>query len=392
MIIKRSFHPIGRGAFYTEQIGGVNIVYDCGSVTARDKIEDNIRLVFTKTDTIEYLFISHFDEDHVRYLQELKDSCKEVKNVVLPLLYKEYKGIFLEILDYKLSEPDLTDDRLELLSLVKEITGDPSTFFKSKVLYQRGYSIQDDDRMETVIGKEELENLDSESVVDSKVCFELDLKSLNLQHKGNLIHSWYLIPYNHNHKERAEEVLAQLSSKYNKVFTVESLISDLQRLIDDRKVLKSVYNTIEKSINHNSLLLLSVPICYHCENTKTKNTLVCHLKKDIRIGCLYTGDSSFKLTKNKPVEIWEIFKEHWDKIGTIQVPHHGSINEWNKDFLVHGTFNCVVSSASTDKKHPNTIVVEDIDNSTSTLYYSNEKKGYYQEYQWTLTKEPVLIK
>lgn len=33
----RTFHPVGQGAFYTEDFGDFRIVYDCGSSTERKK-------------------------------------------------------------------------------------------------------------------------------------------------------------------------------------------------------------------------------------------------------------------------------------------------------------------------------------------------------------------
>ncbi len=72
MNIIRTFHPIGQGAFYTERFYDdqnqlqYTIVFDCGylwEITDREK--KLVTHTFDKNDTIDYLFISHLDKDHI---------------------------------------------------------------------------------------------------------------------------------------------------------------------------------------------------------------------------------------------------------------------------------------------------------------------------------------
>lgn len=77
MKVIRTFHPIGQGAFYSEQFINDNntpigtIVYDCGSnnLTCLKKI---IPGCFISRD-IDILFISHFDADHINGISTLKN-------------------------------------------------------------------------------------------------------------------------------------------------------------------------------------------------------------------------------------------------------------------------------------------------------------------------------
>lgn len=70
MIVSRIIHPVGQGAFYTERISTngktYNVVYDCGSGCRKNPtsvLKREIASYYTKEDTIDILFISHFDND-----------------------------------------------------------------------------------------------------------------------------------------------------------------------------------------------------------------------------------------------------------------------------------------------------------------------------------------
>ena len=98
MKVVRTFHPVGQGAFYSERFYDMvnpqakfNIVYDCGTswgtITKAKKVVD---LAFDKNDTIDYLFISHLDYDHISLVNTLMESVnKKVRNIVLPLVYRD---------------------------------------------------------------------------------------------------------------------------------------------------------------------------------------------------------------------------------------------------------------------------------------------------------------
>jgi len=98
-MIKRIFHPIGQGAFYSEQDENFNIVYDCGTEwknRGKKSIDKMIKQSFSKDDEIDILFISHFDYDHVSKIKVLRDHVKTIKKVVMPLLFESEKNLLLE--------------------------------------------------------------------------------------------------------------------------------------------------------------------------------------------------------------------------------------------------------------------------------------------------------
>lgn len=82
----RTFHPVGQGAFYTEQFNnGFTIVYDCGSETNISFVEKEIRNTFQQGDSIDAVFISHLHNDHINGLEFLLNYCN-VSKIFLPLI------------------------------------------------------------------------------------------------------------------------------------------------------------------------------------------------------------------------------------------------------------------------------------------------------------------
>ncbi|MDE6005918.1 MAG: MBL fold metallo-hydrolase, partial [Oscillospiraceae bacterium] len=113
----RTFHPVGQGAFYSEEfeIDGketFTMVYDCGSSTISPldkygKLKKNSKLQkIIKSDLgtkeIDLLFLSHFDADHVNGVELLKP-----KTIVIPFINPSHKWI-LDFLGIILGVPKLS--------------------------------------------------------------------------------------------------------------------------------------------------------------------------------------------------------------------------------------------------------------------------------------------
>ena len=74
MRVIRTIHPVGHGGFFTEELCDVtecyNVVYDCGTRNGTMLLEREINKAFNRKQSIDLLFISHFDRDHVSGLKE----------------------------------------------------------------------------------------------------------------------------------------------------------------------------------------------------------------------------------------------------------------------------------------------------------------------------------
>ena len=101
MIVNRVLHPVGHGAFFTEQFydyhtceNVMNVVYDCGVRSNQPLLEQEIDGTFAGSNRphVDFLFISHLDKDHVsgiKYMIAAK-YIDDMTTFVLPL-YKDYE-------------------------------------------------------------------------------------------------------------------------------------------------------------------------------------------------------------------------------------------------------------------------------------------------------------
>lgn len=76
-----------------------------------------------------------------------------------------------------------------------------------------------------------------------------------------------------------------------------------------------------------------------------------------RVACLYTGDGDL----NK-VDVRTIYRKYWDLIGTIQIPHHGSLTtSFNENVLEGKQFLCPISVGKNNQYgHPSREVIKKI--------------------------------
>lgn len=352
MTIIRTFHPVGQGAFYSERFyedgrpeAIYNIVYDCGtswgSVMKAKKV---VTQTFDKKDVIDYLFISHLDYDHISLVLTLIDSVKCVREIVLPLVLKD--DIVIAIAMNRISNHG---DAVDFLKMVSVRVG----------IDQKG---------------ENLKPLESEIVF---VGNEEDVRFQNTSHWKNgrsrtvgNIPEWVLIPYNVKSQDRRAELIAE----FDKLLHDDKLMkklggckiampakgAELYEMLKDpdyvddviatkelRNAVKSAYEKVTGGVNANSLLLYSGPVSIQ---SGFRMVTGYHRWRDYcetwRPGCLYTGDSDCDLLE------WEAKKYSavWNNIGTIQLPHHGSLasfdivdNPIDKPYIIPVSCGCTNS-------------------------------------------------
>ena len=94
-----------------------------------------------------------------------------------------------------------------------------------------------------------------------------------------------------------------------------------------RRAIRGAYSRIEGETNENSLLLYSGPksiekgyVLERCE--PCRGWRCCD---NYRAACLYTGDSTCDLNGWKSAKYAGV----WNLIGTIQLPHHGSVDSFD---------------------------------------------------------------
>lgn len=117
------FHPVGHGLFYSGVIRNLvgknqfTFVYDCGGYK-KDFVTSAINDL---PETIDLLIISHFHEDHINGVSDLKEK-HEIKTVVLPYLNDESKLLYIADLPENKDKAALTEFILKPESFFGENT------------------------------------------------------------------------------------------------------------------------------------------------------------------------------------------------------------------------------------------------------------------------------
>ena len=75
-----------------------------------------------------------------------------------------------------------------------------------------------------------------------------------------------------------------------------------------------------------------------------------------RVSCIYTGDTDLNVVKIK-----NKFSLYWKYVNTIQIPHHGSENDFDKSVLDDKFYVCPISVATKNTySHPSSKVIAKI--------------------------------
>lgn len=323
MIFRRIFHPVGQGAFFTEQFFDeatnelvYNVVYDCGSFTTDIKVqmESYIKSVFHDKKRIDALFISHFDNDHVNYIKTLKRfKCLEGTKIFIPELWEEK---WIKLCSY-------WDNYTYVLTL------DDDSPHGCKVI-----KVVPDDNKNDNVKELPIENIFTK-VINSGV---------KLMPGGEVKDLWYYVPFN----MRFEQVISEFVKRLNAEGIDIKNLNDGQFVKGNMALLKKKYQNLGKdphqgtAINFNSLQLLSYPakaeickgygrktICdtYFPDASRWNSSLTAYMMKRENLypaSCLYTGDTS---ANDKRVwdRLIDVINRYLGKTLVLyQIPHHGS--------------------------------------------------------------------
>jgi len=350
-MIQRIFHPIGQGAFYSERHEKYNIVYDCGNLKDTKLADKVVKQAFSEDDEVDVLFISHFDFDHVSKISTLKKHVKQIKNVVLPLLLQEEKNIlsnFYRVLG------------LDILTLINK----PQNYFGNET---RLIFVSPSEENGNVLNEDkEPRNINDLKINDNNRIEILSGQAISLSNE----YDWVFIPYNYKFKSRNLQLIKELKNEgfdCNKLTTdstyaLDEIISDV-RLTKKQggKKFKAIYDKLSGSINQNSMILYSGPLRnqYYQKHCRHGNCYDWHYYECCsfdKVGCVYTGDTDLNVVKIKSV-----LNFLWDKVGTIQIPHHGDIKSFDNQALSSGNYCCPISlSTNNSFGHPSTKVIGEI--------------------------------
>ncbi|MGE4332303.1 MAG: MBL fold metallo-hydrolase [Macellibacteroides sp.] len=320
MNLTRVFHPIGQGAFYTERhnFNGENftIVYDCGSLTLKnEKLKNVIISCFQKDEAIDILFISHFHADHISGIEYLKEHCN-IKLVVIPYFDDISKNI-AKICNYINGYKNTV------------LIDNPTLFFGegTRVITIEERNMKSIYNNEPIVINNNDNELQSTYPSGSNFTYE---SSSNMQNR-----KWFFVPYNYKITVNRDRFIQNL----NKLSIEVSSINSIKDIIRNIKNITKAYKAISGDLNDTSMLLFSGRMIddYLSYYDSSLDTTTCssmfQANKEIQSGCLYTGDISLN-KKDLISELKSDYSLFWPHIGTLQIPHHGSIENFNEDILV----------------------------------------------------------
>lgn len=364
MKLVRTFHPVGHGAFYTERFydanqNVANIVFDCGCNEAckpgksladfRKQINDIVDKVFPLNEAdkirVDALFISHFHEDHINGIKRLLNNC-DVRRVIIP---------------------KLTDDAILELLLYQWIKAGPII---EDII--NGF----EDCMQSIEDKKIEIDLHNDFLMEDIEYDTLDIESLGGSISKPTIITvrgiWKYIPF--STKEKTSQLRQALIAQVSELAPILSISPiDLRKVAEEftkktslLKKCKSIYESVFGNQKHNrySLTLFSGT----CDNTMTCPQF-CHqgvkdLPRYCSKNCLYMGD--FEADPKKSLintncqQLLQFYHSYWDKIGVIQVPHHGSHDNMNVNLYKPAKL-AVISAGMTDiNGHPHKEVIDEL--------------------------------
>ena len=355
-MVIRTFHSVGQGAFYSERFyenehleAKYNIVYDCG--TSWGTVIKSKKVVtesFDKKDVIDYLFISHLDYDHLSLVLTLIDCVKCVREIVLPLVQKD--DIVIAIALNRISNHD---DAADFLQMIANHVGIDR---KDEILKPLESEI-------VFVGSEE-----DNWARNTKLWEDGESRTI-----GN-VPDWVLIPYNIKSQERKDELISEFSRILNDEKLLKKLggckitlpaggtelyemlknpnfVKEVVATRELKNAIKSAYEKVTGGVNANSLILYSGPASIQSDYwMETDCHHWCGCFETRRAGCLYTGDSNCDLPG------WKVqrYTTVWNNIGTIQLPHHGSLASFDiVDNPIDRSYVFPVSCGSTNSYgHP----------------------------------------
>ena len=298
----RCFHNIGQGAFYTEIFEDKNklcSIYDCGS-TAKKSINCAIDCFSSEIKSIDILFISHFHSDHINGIEHLLKCCA-VKKMILPLLTEE--SIAISLVAHLLRGGAIGSWTYNFIeSQGKNLSnsdGSPIDIIPVSEETQRNQDIQF-----SGINKEM--NSGTEIIADAE---------------------WVYIPFNLKNDPGTSKL-----QNYLKNNAMPKDPSDTEKWWKKNKEnIRSLYESFG-DLNTNSLVLYSGP-------------------KHSKCGCLYMGD--YNASGNGWKKIEKAYTSYLDNIHTIQIPHHGSRHNFNKDLIIPSAEKYIISAGKNNRhNHP----------------------------------------
>lgn len=356
--MRRAFFPVGQGAFYCERFYAprsrvhFTMVYDCGVLhlpakrgsRKNSKLRDNFNHVIERhfpdgAKSIDALYISHLDSDHVSGLELLAEHKIEAKNFFLPAIDTRDRWLvemWLELTDPNGLALKIFRDQNVLLSM-----------FPAAKIHTVPITASSDDPGSP------LEPVNSDKTIgDVDTSFDCGPFS-----------DWVFSPFNLRSGNDIATLLQKLATAFHVTATAPNL-NDAMRMHWRQKgkftEIKKIYREVlGDDFNANSTTLYSGP-----RWSELWQGLVCCRAKTCGVnphlslmpaGGLYMGDYNAASNYFQLLNFYSK-RMRWDNIGCVQVPHHGACTYFNTDLLKLPAIFVASAGLSRQYGHPDRCV------------------------------------
>ena len=332
-------HPVGQGGMMSGLLEGfgkqLSWVYDCGS-NQTDALNREINNVALHS-TIDYLFLSHLDSDHISGVDRLLSRTK-VKEVILPYLNEIDR---LVALAHDIATETLTGEFQTFLTNiegwfyergVEHITyieplsdgqiGDQGPDIPSEPS-NRENRITADWSTKGILISTRTKNSCPSVLQKTTACLQITIDS------G---FHWILAPYAHRPSDEVLNMFVkELRRKFNVRRITNKLLLSILKNENDLEKLRECYDLIWSDHNLISMALYAGPInaiessCY-CNNHsywqkfRLNNLLY---KNEFSMGWLSTGDMHLERSRRRNAFISH-YRKLLDMVNVFVLPHHGS--------------------------------------------------------------------
>lgn len=332
------FHSVGQGLFYTGHIleESFNFVYDCGTMNKQKYLLERIDSLEIKE--IDFIVISHLDKDHVSGLYKLVQNFK-VNKIYLPY-FGNYNNLYLLMLANSIFI-DVNRDIESKRKLYNII---------SNQLIEEKSSIEIDTEV-VFLGKDENSNNTFEYIKNKKY---KDIWSFHLI--NNILNTTDITLINN----QLNQYLSSNGFSSLTEIVDESNWNLIRKIYDDIIGTKKVNGkATQKSKYHFANITL-----LHYPTPLVDSDEECANKSYEHILSLLTGDMQYtNFTENKIIDIINQELKCHNKHIKFQVPHHGSIKEWeDMTNSFRGSFDDYIISFGLGNryKHPRINVIDEI--------------------------------
>lgn len=316
-MVRRTFFNVGQALFCLEEVDDIVIVYDCGGQNI-PKIKKAIVRSHLAGRVINAVFISHYDRDHINGIYYLLQQTT-VLHLFLPMVREE------DCLSILLNYPRG--------SHAYEMTSNCSGFVH-RIAHNEQIKIHYVTAQEIPYNRDAERNQEYRDLNVENIPREERREVVAINNIENVVpfgtpisfgehNDWVYIPYN----------LKYMSTQQWRDFVTRLGLPNDATCNDVLRVWRKTKIRLKQE-----LLAIGV-VTLNTINEYSMTLYSGFLRIDpLHLGCLYTGDyDASKNIRNLLGAYWYV----WGNIGIVQVPHHGSKNNWNPHLIVDNAFHII---------------------------------------------------